>query len=172
MADGEERFRRYHETGADFIEEARSRAQEFLNEFARMGGSSQRQAQGAFDDMVEGSRRNTGLIVNSIRDEIATQLSLLGFATKQDLEDLERRLVARFSAMTASPPEAGGRAEKKAGPTGKAGAKGAGVKKGAAKKAGPATKASPGKKAPPAKKTQQAGPAQEAGPAEKATGEA
>jgi hypothetical protein len=158
MPGGDDRFKRYHEASADFFEVARSRAEEFLGEFARMGGSTQRQAHGAIDEVVEGSRRSTGLIVDAIRDEIAAQLSSLGFATKRDLEDLERRLVARFSApVEAAPVPAGPGAKQGSG--GKTGStKAAATRKSGAKKAGSAKKAGPAAKEP--------------GPVAKETGEA
>jgi polyhydroxyalkanoate synthesis regulator phasin len=153
MPGGDERFRRYQDVGADFLEEARRRAEEFLNDFSKVGDSTHRQAHGAVDDMVGGSRRNTGLIVNAVRDEMAAQLSLLGIATKRDLEDLERRLVARFSTPPATPPTA-----RKAGP---------------AKKQGTARKAAPAKTAGARKRgAAGSGPPPAAGSEPTATGEA
>ena len=72
----DDRFKKYQEAGADFLEMARTRAEEFLSELAKLGDSTQKQAQDAFEEMVEGSRRGTEQIVNTIRAEIASQLSV------------------------------------------------------------------------------------------------
>lgn len=158
-------FRRYQGAGADFLELARVRVEEFLTELARMGASTQREAQSAVDEAVEGSRRGTEFIINSIREEIASQLSLLGVATKRDLDDLERRLIARFSTPASSTPVAAAVPPvKKALPAKKARS---------TEKQGPAKKPAPVKKAAGKKgAAKKAGPAMKAGPAEKATGEA
>lgn len=88
----DERFRKYQEAGADFLETARARAEDFLRELSKAGGSTQRQGKDALDDLLEGSRKGTEQLIGSIRDEIRSQLSLLGLATKEDLAALERRL--------------------------------------------------------------------------------
>ena len=64
---GDDPFRRYQEVGAEFVEAARARADEFLRQLAQMGDSTQRQAQDAVDDLVEGGRKGTGQILTSIR---------------------------------------------------------------------------------------------------------
>jgi polyhydroxyalkanoate synthesis regulator phasin len=88
----DDRFKRYQDAGAEFLEAARARAEEFLRELAQMGDSTQKQAQDAVDDMVEGGRKGTEQILTSIRREIRAQLSQLGLATKDDLVALEDRL--------------------------------------------------------------------------------
>jgi hypothetical protein len=157
-------FKRYQEAGADFLEIARARVDEFFNQFARMGGYRQTHAQGAIDDMVEGSRRGSEMVINAIREEIAAQLSLFGIATTRDLEDLERRLIARFSTQVASTPVPPAvPAVKKAAP----------AKKRVAKKEAPAQKAAPAKKAAGKKgAAKKAGPARHADLPPEATGEA
>ena len=172
----DDRFRKYQEAGADFLETARARAEEFLAELAQVGGASQKQAQDAFDDMMGSSRRGTEQIVNAIRTEIAAQFSLIGVATRQELDDLERRLTARIEAagQGAGPAKKGAgvkkAATKKAAAAGKAGP---GTKAASANKAASATEAASTKKAGPAKKaasTKKAGPAKKA-PVHKRTGE-
>jgi polyhydroxyalkanoate synthesis regulator phasin len=145
----DDRFKKYQEAGADFLEMARTRAEEFLTELAKMGGSSQKQAQGAFDEMIESSRRGTEQILNVIRAEIAAQFSLLGVATRQELGDLERRLTTKI--------EGSGKIEA-SGSSAPAAKKAGRVKKAAAKKAGPARMDGP---------AITVGPATTAGPAEK-----
>jgi polyhydroxyalkanoate synthesis regulator phasin len=114
-------FRKYQEAGADFLEEARTRAEEFLREFAKASGATQRQAQDAFDELFEGSRKGTEHVMGWIRTEITTQLAQLGLATKEDLAALEARLSGGASASKAAPAQkaastktAGAKAAKKA----------------------------------------------------------
>jgi polyhydroxyalkanoate synthesis regulator phasin len=100
----DDRFKRYQEAGADFLETARMRAEEFLRELAKMGDSTQKQAQGAVDELFEGGRKGTEQIVGSIRREITAQLSQLGLATKEDLAELERRLTAKVASAGGAGP--------------------------------------------------------------------
>jgi polyhydroxyalkanoate synthesis regulator phasin len=139
----DDRFKRYQEAGADFLEVARSRAEEFLEELAKAGDTTQKQAQGALDELLEGSRKGTEQILTSIRKEITSQLSLLGIATKEDLAALERRLTGQVE-----PASGGGSPATKAAPAKKAPAKKAAAKKVPAKKT-PAKKAAA--KTPPPK---------------------
>lgn len=94
----DDRFKKVQEAGADFLETARARAEEFLKELSRAGGGTQGRAQGALDDLLEGSRRGTEQLVASIRKEITSQLSALGLATQADLQALERRLSGRTTS--------------------------------------------------------------------------
>jgi polyhydroxyalkanoate synthesis regulator phasin len=153
----DDRFKRYQEAGADFLETARTRAEEFLRELAKLGDSSQKQAQVSVDDLVEEGRKGTEQFLATIRREITAQLSQLGLATKQDLEDLERRLTAARGSAPASEPTPGGmsadpvrKATATKAPTKKAAPAKSPAEKAAAKKA-PAKKV-PGKKAATAKK--------------------
>jgi polyhydroxyalkanoate synthesis regulator phasin len=155
----DDRFKRYQEAGADFLETARTRAEEFLRELASLGDSSQKQAQVTVDDLVEGGRKGTEQILATIRREITAQLSQLGLATKQDLEDLERRLTATEPVSAPGPTPAG--------PSGGV-AKKAAATKATAKKAAPAR--SPAEKAAAKKAPAKKAPAKKAGPAKKAAG--
>jgi polyhydroxyalkanoate synthesis regulator phasin len=138
----DDRFKKYQVAGADFLETARVRAEELLQELSRVGDSTQRQAQDVVDDFVESSRRGSEQLFGVIRKEITAQLSAMGLATKDDLAALERRLSGR--AGPAASAAAKGPASKKA-----AGRSAAGAKKTTAKKAGvkkAAAKKTPGKK--------------------------
>jgi polyhydroxyalkanoate synthesis regulator phasin len=178
----DDRFKRYQEAGADFLETARTRAEEFLQELAKMGDSTQKQAQGAVDDLVDGGRKGTEQILATIRREITAQLSQLGLATKQELADLERRLTGAVApgdagpegaAQPAGPPStmapAAAPAATAAPAAGPAGAPATAPKKVAPAKAA-AKKASAAKAAPhkaPAKKAA----SKKAAPVKKAAGE-
>jgi polyhydroxyalkanoate synthesis regulator phasin len=129
----DDRFKKAQEVGNDFLEAARARAEEFLQELAKLGDSTQKQAQGTVEDLMAGSRKGTEQVVETIRKEITTQLSALGLATKADLAALERRVTggaggAKKAAATKAAP-----AKKTAAK--KAPAKKAPAKKAAAKKA-------------------------------------
>lgn len=88
----DDRLRQYSEAGEKFLEGARARASEFLEELTRVGHSSSKQAQGQVDALLDVVRR-----------EIAAQLGQLGLATRADLEALERRLGGRAGAETSAP---------------------------------------------------------------------
>lgn len=88
----EEKTKKARGAGADFLELARSKAEEFLKELSRSGES----AQEALDDLAQGGRRSTDRLVDAIRSEVARQLGALGLVTKEDLVDLERRIEERF----------------------------------------------------------------------------
>jgi polyhydroxyalkanoate synthesis regulator phasin len=146
----DERFRKYQEAGADFLEVARARAEEFLRELAKAGDTTQKQAQDAIDDLMEGSRKGTEHLLASIRREVAGQLSLLGIGSIEDLEAVVRRVTGR-----AAPAKKAGQAKKaatKKTAAKKAPAKKAPAKKAAAKRATPVKKAAVAKKATPVKK--------------------
>ena len=98
----DERLKKVQGAGADFLETARARAEEFLRELSRAGGDTSGRAQGALDDLVEGGRKGTEQLVSVIRKEITNQLGLLGLATKEDLDALEKRLSSRASAPATS----------------------------------------------------------------------
>ena len=93
MAD--DRFKKYQTAGAEFLEEARLRAEEFLRELAKLGETTQKSAQDAVDDLVEGSRKGTEQILAFISKEITVQLSQLGLTSREDLEALIRRVTGQ-----------------------------------------------------------------------------
>lgn len=130
----DERLKKVQDAGADFIETARTKAEEFLQELSRAGGDTQGRAQGAIDDLIESGRKGTEGLAAAIRREIQNQLAGLGLATRADLAALERRLIGREAATAAGPAAPKKAAAKKVAPK-KAGAKKAAPKKTAAKKA-------------------------------------
>ncbi|MST34438.1 hypothetical protein GHK86_17140, partial [Acidimicrobiaceae bacterium USS-CC1] len=81
----DERLRRYQEVGADFLETARARAEEFLRDIGALGEATGRQAGTTVGDLRDSGRRGTDQLFELIRREIAAQLSGLGLATKADL---------------------------------------------------------------------------------------
>lgn len=99
----DERFKKYQEAGADFLETARVRAEEFLRELSKATDSTSKQGRDTIDDLMEGSRKGTEQFIASIRKEITSQLSALGLATKDDLAALERRLGGKAGAQKSAP---------------------------------------------------------------------
>jgi hypothetical protein len=134
---GDDRLRKAQKAGADWLETARVRAEEFLRELSRATDTIEGRAQEAVNDLIEGSKKGTEQLVSSIRTEISAQLGLLGLATKADLADLERRLTGKATGA------------KKASP---------------AKKAAPVKKDSPGKKATTSSGSKKAAPTGKAAP--------
>jgi polyhydroxyalkanoate synthesis regulator phasin len=116
----DERFKKYQEAGADFLETARARAEEFLRELAKATDTTQKQGRDTLDDLVEGSRKGTEQFISSIRKEITTQLSALGIATRDDLAALERRITGKATAQKSAPSKSA--PSKSAGATKKAAA--------------------------------------------------
>jgi polyhydroxyalkanoate synthesis regulator phasin len=136
----DDRLKKAQGVGADFLETARTKAEDFLRELSRAGGDTQGRAQGALDDLVVGGRKSTEQFVSAIRKEVQNQLGALGLATKADLAALERRLTGGAGAST--------RATKTAATKTAATAK----KAAPAKKAATADKAAPARKAATARK--------------------
>lgn len=104
-------MRKAQSAGVDFLELARSKAEEFLKELSRSGES----AQEALDDLAKGSKRSTDRFVDAIRNEVSRQLTALGLVTKADLSALEGRYEERFASLEArcspapqAPPKTGG----------------------------------------------------------------
>jgi polyhydroxyalkanoate synthesis regulator phasin len=127
----DDRLKKVQGAGADFLDTARAKAEEFLKELSRAGGDTQGRAQGAFDDLLTGGRKSTEQFVTAIRKEVQNQLSALGLATKADLQALERRLSGRVTAAetsaarsaaaaSARPAKAAGTAAKSTGAAGAA----------------------------------------------------
>src|SRR5579872_3128206 len=94
----DDRLKEVQGVGADFLETARARAEEFLKELAKATGDTQGRAQGALDDLVVGGRKSTEQFVATVRKEVQNQLGALGLATKADLAALERKLSGKPTA--------------------------------------------------------------------------
>lgn len=119
----DDRLKKVSGAGADFLETARTKAEDFLRELSRAGGDTQGRAQGAFDELKGGGRRSTEQLVSAIRKEIQNQLGALGLATKADLEALEQRLTGRVTAAETSAARSAAAATTRPEPAKKAAAK-------------------------------------------------
>jgi polyhydroxyalkanoate synthesis regulator phasin len=103
-----EMWKRYLEVGVTFTEMTRKRAEEFVRDLVKAGEVQQERAQKAVDDLVDRSRRNTEELVALVRQEIKSQVSTLGIATKDDIKRLESRInqLANAPARKAAPRKA------------------------------------------------------------------
>ena len=61
----DDRLKKVSGAGADFLETARAKAEEFLREMAKASGDTTGRAQGALDELVEGGRKGTDQFVAS-----------------------------------------------------------------------------------------------------------
>lgn len=95
-----ELLKRYLDAGIAFTEMTRARAEAIVKELVRAGEVQREQVQSQVDDLVQKSRHNTDQLRGLMRQEITSQLSQLGLATKEDLDLLERRLTERFAGPT------------------------------------------------------------------------
>jgi len=87
-----EMWKRYLDVGVTFTEMTRKRAEEFVRDLVKAGELQQERAQKAVDELVDRSRRNTEELVALVRNEIKSQVSTLGIATKDDIKRLEGRI--------------------------------------------------------------------------------
>ena len=165
-------LKRYQEAGTEFLDAARTRAEELFRDLQRIGESTQ--------SRVEDSRRNTDVVVELIRRELATQLNQLGTATRSELGRIFDTLETMAKTAAANAP-----GTKKPAPSEKVAAttkaveprkapaskkvpaakKASATKKAAPKTSAAPTKAAATKKAPATKKL----PVTKAAPTKKAT---
>jgi len=103
-----EMWKRYLDVGVTFTEMTRKRAEEFVRDLVKAGEVQQERAQKAVDDLVDRSRRNTEELVALVRNEIKSQVSTLGIATKDDIRRLEGRInqLAKAPGKKAAPRKA------------------------------------------------------------------
>jgi len=130
-------IRKYLEAGMAFTQTTRARAEEIVASLVRAGELQTEQTQQQVQDLVERSRENTERMVRAMREEMVSQLSSLGFATKKDLAKLERKVDAMRTSSSAAKKKAPAKAAKKTAKkstTKKAATNKAAAKKAAAKK--------------------------------------
>jgi len=83
------------------VELTRNRAEAIVRDLIKSGDLSGGQATQAVKDLMERSKQNRDEILNLIRSEFRNQTESLGFASKRDIERLERR-VARLEDRPAA----------------------------------------------------------------------
>ena len=106
-----EMWKRYLDVGVTFSETTRKRAEEFVRDLVKAGEVQQERAQKAVDELVDRSRKNTEELVTLVRNEIKSQVSTLGIATKDDIRRLEGRInqLAKAPGKKAAPRKAAAR---------------------------------------------------------------
>ena len=120
------------ETGMQFTEMRRSQAKRIAQDLLAQGQIARDQLSATVDELVEMSRRRADELTKVVRHEVQRQLSVLGIATREDLERIERRI----AAMNAPASRAAKKSSAKKAPAKKATTKRAPAKKAAAKKTG------------------------------------
>src|SRR5216683_4721586 len=100
-------LKRYLEAGMAFTEMTRARAEGIAGELVKAGELQRDQMQSSVDELIDRSRRNTQQLISLVRQEVTGQLSLLGLATKDDLDALEKRLTDKFGKAGGSKTAAG-----------------------------------------------------------------
>ena len=70
----------------------RDQAESVVKDLVKAGEVQQKRAKKAVDELVERSRKNAEDLRKLVRNEIQSQVSALGIATKDDLKRLERKL--------------------------------------------------------------------------------
>jgi len=106
-----EMWKRYLDVGVTFSETTRKRAEEFVRDLVKAGEVQQERAQKAVDELVDRSRKNTEELVTLVRNEIKSQVSTLGIATKDDIRRLEGRIdrLSKAPGKKAAPRKAAAR---------------------------------------------------------------
>jgi polyhydroxyalkanoate synthesis regulator phasin len=158
-------LQQYLDTGAQYTEMTRGRAEKIVKELVKAGEVRRKKAASAVDDLVERSRANANELLEVIQSEVRNQLSLLETVTKDAVDRLEEQVEAlraqvqellpnrtparRPAVKAAAPAATAKKAAAKKAPAKKAAAKRAPAKKAAAKRTAKkaATKRAPAKKA-------------------------
>jgi polyhydroxyalkanoate synthesis regulator phasin len=138
-------LKRYIDAGLAFTALTQARAEALVKDLVKAGEVQADQARDAVTELLDRSRKSSEKLIETVRDEVKSQITNLGVASKSDLDKLEARLASLVDAATAPVRKATGLGAAKKAPAKKAAAKKPAAKKAAAKKA-PAKK-SPAKKA-------------------------
>lgn len=141
-------LKRYLDAGIAFTTLTQSRAEALVKDLVKAGEVQADQARDAVTELVERSRKNTEKLLETVRDEVRSQITGLGLVKKDDLDKLEARFAGLFG--TASKKTAATKAPAKATAT-KAASTAKTAKKTATKKVGAAKKTA-ARKAPAKKR--------------------
>lgn len=90
----------YLDAGAEFTQVSRSQAQKIVRELVKNGQVAQERGQTYVDELLERSRKRTEGLVDTIRREVRAQLTSLGVATREDLDQLEHKLAKQPKPKT------------------------------------------------------------------------
>jgi len=95
-------LKQYLDAGIAFTQMTQARAEGIVKNLVQTGEVTREQTQARVDELIERSRKNTEKLLETVRKEIRGQLSSRGFATKADIERLEKK-IARLEKATAKP---------------------------------------------------------------------
>ncbi len=148
-------WKRVLETGMHFTELRRSHARQLASDLVSQGQLARDQLGAAVDELVDISRRRSDELRTVVTTEVQRQLGVIGFATKRDLEALERRMTTKTSPRKAAGSSSSKRApaKKKTGPAKKSARSTPAKKVGATKSTARKSAAKPAKKTPAKKST-------------------
>ncbi|CAN5835825.1 hypothetical protein BH24ACT3_BH24ACT3_19120 [soil metagenome] len=130
-------LKRYLDAGMQFTLMTQQRAEAIVRDLVKAGELQTEQAQAVVTDLVDRSRRNSEKLVEQVREEVRTQVSNLGLATKADITRLEQKINGLKGAA---------RSTAKRGPAKKSAARKSTARRSTAKKS-PAKKSAAKKKA-------------------------
>lgn len=85
-------LKQYLDAGMEFTNLRRSQANKIVRDLVKNGQLAQERAQTYVDELLERSRKRTDALVEAVRTEVRGQFEMLGIATKDDLERLERKI--------------------------------------------------------------------------------
>lgn len=94
-------LKQYLDAGMEFTHLRRSQANKIVRELVKNGQLAQERTQSYVDELLERSRKRTDALVETVRTEVRGQFEMLGIATKDDLERLERKIARSGKAAGA-----------------------------------------------------------------------
>ena len=110
-----DRWQEYLDAGKTWTEMTRAQAETVVRDLVKAGDLQQRRAKKAVDELLDRSRKNAEELRKLVRNELQSQISALGIATKEDLARLERKLTKAGSTAKSASKKAS--AAKKASPS-------------------------------------------------------
>jgi polyhydroxyalkanoate synthesis regulator phasin len=112
-----DRWQEYLDAGRAWTHMTREQAEAVVRDLVKAGEVQQKRAKKAVDELLERSRKNAEELSKLVRQEIQSQISALGIATKEDLARLERKLTKASSATKKTAPAKKAAAAKETSPS-------------------------------------------------------
>ncbi|MET0726713.1 MAG: hypothetical protein ABWZ76_00275 [Acidimicrobiales bacterium] len=154
-------LKRYIDAGLEFGALTQGKAEALVKDLVKAGELQADQAREAVSDLIDRSRKTSERLLETIHQEVRSQITGMGLASKGDLDRLESKIGGLFSSAGGSAKRTAKKATAKASTAKRATAKKATAKKTAAKKTTAkkttakkaATRKAPAKRAPASKAT-------------------
>jgi polyhydroxyalkanoate synthesis regulator phasin len=99
-----DRWQEYLDAGRNWTQMTREQAEAVVKDLVKRGELQQRRAKKAVEELLERSRKNAEDLTKLVRQEIQSQVSALGIATKDDLARLERKLTKKSAPAKKATP--------------------------------------------------------------------